>query len=84
MAVPFIVLDGEVDRSTRIRRAILNGNAFDKTVRSINVEDVKSQWDFLCATRLGISRILELANGDGSNVNDAEFESIMRALNSYL
>ena len=84
MAVPFVVLDGKLDRSTRIRLAIIKGTASCDSARLLTIEDVKQQWVFLSDTRLTPTKILELANGDGANVSDALFESIMRSLNSYL
>ncbi|MFT7009631.1 MAG: hypothetical protein ACJAXJ_004181 [Colwellia sp.] len=84
MAIPSVVLDGELDRATRIRLAITSGTAFDKEAPFIKSEDVTAKWVFLCETGLFPGDILSLANGDGSNISDAVFESIMRSLNSYL
>ena len=84
MAIPFVVLDGKLDRATRVRLAVLNGTACNDSARLITIDDVQDQWELLCNTGLCVSQIVELANGDGSNISDAQFERIMRSLNSYL
>lgn len=84
MAIPFVVLDGKLDRATRVRLAVLNGTAFNDSARLITIDDVQNQWELLCNTGLCVSQIVALANGDGSNISDAQFERIMRSLNSYL
>ena len=84
MAIPFVVLDGKLDRATRVRLAVLNGTACNDSARLITFDDVQDQWELLCNTGLCVSQIVELANGDGSNISDAQFERIMRSLNSYL
>lgn len=84
MAIPFVVLEGKLDRATRIRLAIIKGTAFDKEARLIKIDDVKRQWPFLCDVGLLPCDILDLANGDSSKINDTIFKSIMRSLNSYL
>lgn len=84
MAIPFVVLHGKLDRATRVRLAVLSGNAFNDSARLITIDDVQNQWEFLSNTSLCVSQIVELANGDGSNISDAQFERIMRSLNSYL
>ncbi|MDI5832551.1 hypothetical protein OCF84_21480 (plasmid) [Shewanella xiamenensis] len=84
MAVPFIVLDGKLDKATRLRLAITKGTAIDEFARLITIEDIKRQWEFLSDSGLSPHRILELANGDGSNISDAQFTKIMKSLNSYL
>lgn len=84
MAIPFVVLDGKLDRATRVRLAVLNGTACNDSARLITIDDVQNQWELLCYTGLCVSQIVALANGDGSNISDAQFERIMRSLNSYL
>lgn len=84
MAIPFVVLHGKLDRATRVRLAVLSGTAFNDSARLITIDDVQNQWEFLSDTGLCVSQIVELANGDGSNISDAQFERIMRSLNSYL
>ncbi len=84
MAIPFVVLNDKLDRATRIRLAIISGNAFNDSARLITIEDVEHRWVFLSDTGFSHRKILELANNDGSDVSDAEFEIIMRSLNSYL
>ncbi|WP_413495625.1 hypothetical protein [Shewanella baltica] len=84
MAIPFVVLHGKLDRAIRVRLAVLSGNAFNDSARLITIDDVQNQWEFLSNTGLCVSQIVELANGDGSNISDAQFERIMRSLNSYL
>jgi len=84
MAIPFVVLHGKLDRATRVRLAVLRGTAFNDSARLITIEDVQNQWEFLSNAGLCVSRIVELANGDGSDISDTQFERIMRSLNSYL
>lgn len=84
MAIPFVLFDGKLDRATRLRLAILGKSAMDNSARLITIEDVKHQWVHLSVSGLCPRKIFELANGDGDNVTEAQFEAIMRSLNSYL
>ncbi|BDA63087.1 hypothetical protein NUITMVS1_45500 (plasmid) [Shewanella xiamenensis] len=78
------MLHGKLDRATRVRLAVLSGTAFNDSARLITIEDVLNQREFLSKAGLCVSQILVLANGDSSNISDAQFERIMRSLNSYL
>lgn len=84
MTKRFVVLDGDLDRATRVRLAIIHGTAIDRNARIITTDDVKSKWEFLSGTGLSPRTILDLANGDGTSISDDVFKSIMRSLNSYL
>jgi plasmid stability protein len=42
MTKRFVVLDGDLDRATRVRLAIIHGTAMDRNARIITTDDVKS------------------------------------------
>ena len=85
MAISFVVLDGELDRATRIRLAILKGSSTDNLARSVERNDIDEDTiKFFKKRGISISGLLALANGNGKNINDALFKAVMIHFNCYL
>mgnify|MGYP003385214275 CR=1 FL=1 len=84
MAIPTVLLTGELDKPTRLRLALTGGSALDKEARLVTIEDIKSRWTQLGDTGYFPRDILKLANWEEQEISDKAFTTIMKALNSYL
>ena len=83
MAIPFVVLKGELDKATRVRLAIIGGSSTEKAAREITMDDIESCWPMLIDSGYCAIDILNFANNKVELADEA-FTSIMKALNSYL
>ncbi|NOI41107.1 hypothetical protein F0251_22115 [Vibrio sp. 070316B] len=82
MAVPFIVLDGDLSSAIRLRKAILMKSASEQTARLVTTDDVKGRWAHLGCTGYCVSEIVRIANAE--KIEPETFEVLMRSMNSYL
>lgn len=83
MAIPFIVLNGDEDKATRLRRSITGGSCSKGEVRKITMDDIELRWPLLEDSGFLEIEILSFANNNSVISNEA-FTSMMKALNSYL
>jgi len=82
MAIPFVVLDGQLDRPTRLRKAILNMSASAEKAPLITTNDVMLVWGKISDSSYCPNSIVKVANSE--EVNPKVFKLLMKSLNSYL
>lgn len=83
MAIPNVVLNSELDKSTRLRLALTGGSAMDSEAREVTIDDVKSRWPMLGDSGCFTIDVLRFANNK-IEMNDEAFTRLMKSLNSYL
>ncbi|EJB0233905.1 hypothetical protein ACI45T_002409 [Vibrio vulnificus] len=82
MSASFVVIDGDLDRPTRLRKAILGMSATEKFAPPITSKDVQRVW-----TQIGKSGYCPRSIANIANDKDVEpplFVLFMECLNSYL
>ena len=72
----------ELDRPTRLRKAILKMSADDENARLVTPQDVQRVWSQLGESGWCPNSITEVANAD--DIDEKLFKMFMKCLNSYL
>jgi hypothetical protein len=83
MAVPNIILDGDLDKPTRLRLALTGGSGMDTEAREVTIKDVQSRWPMLEDSGCFAVDVLKYANNK-IEMSDEVFTRLMTSLNSYL